>query len=677
MSRESELVLAALREWYDAQRERGTSPADLPDVEDLKLVAGTAGMSRQLLGTLAFRNPDAMQRYATGVIAAVRQGQRAAAELPDEPAPAPAQAAVVEPAAAEPEPEAKAAPKRRRSTTRTQEAASEAPARQPASASFARYDPSIAGQQRPEGSLQVEAVPGRPTSLTWTQLSGESVVIYRVVSRDDQWPWSPDEEDGTVEVGSTTTQAFLDPRPVPESPRYYQVWAHTGHTEAEARADQPTLLAERVALGPPAQVEWHEQDSSLYVSWRLAPDVHGARLERFELDVHGRPGPFSDELPVAPGQSEYQDGTGFPGRSYEYWLRAVFVDEQRGMNVLSEPNAYRVSYREILEPVTDLHASESSYGGRRAIDLQWTRPGGAEVRIYRTAQPPEPGVGDESIPLERLADVGLPEDARQRSQVEGDGALATMRAITWPEELARVFLVPVTVSGDHGRIGTFATLSRTVGVKDSKLEERVTHQQLTFAWPKGAASVSIYRTEPEVSYHDGPAELMQNVTKGQYDRDGCVRLERLPWTGCALHLVATSFYAGTQHVSDAHTLHYPGVFRVDCWMNDTPGLDGGLERRIELYREPHPRLRAPEAAIEVTVHLVVNRDRLPLWRGDGHPLGALAVQVPVEGGGATPVGPPLQAETLHGYYVRAFGELPEGVPYRLAFMDPPARMMRP
>jgi hypothetical protein len=93
-------------------------------------------------------------------------------------------------------------------------------------------------------------------------------VLYRVVSRDDRWPWSPDALDDTIEVGWTKSESFLDPRPVPESPRYYQVWFHTGPSEAEARASQPTLLAEKVALGPPLQVEWHEQDSLLYVSWR-------------------------------------------------------------------------------------------------------------------------------------------------------------------------------------------------------------------------------------------------------------------------------------------------------------------------------------------------------------------------------------------------------------------------
>ena len=66
------------------------------------------------------------------------------------------------------------------------------------------------------------------------------MVIYRLVSDDDDPPYSPDR---AHLVAVTTATSATDDRPPHGAVRRYQVWVNVGATRAEALAAQPVLHA--------------------------------------------------------------------------------------------------------------------------------------------------------------------------------------------------------------------------------------------------------------------------------------------------------------------------------------------------------------------------------------------------------------------------------------------------
>ena len=68
-----------------------------------------------------------------------------------------------------------------------------------------------------------------------------AVVIYRVVSEEDDPPYSPDR---AYLVAVTTTTSALDDRPPHGAVRHYQVWVNHGSTRDQALAAQPVEHAE-------------------------------------------------------------------------------------------------------------------------------------------------------------------------------------------------------------------------------------------------------------------------------------------------------------------------------------------------------------------------------------------------------------------------------------------------
>ena len=54
--------------WYQDQRERGIKPEGLPNVADLKLIAGTPNVTRPMLADLPLIDRDALMPYAAGVM---------------------------------------------------------------------------------------------------------------------------------------------------------------------------------------------------------------------------------------------------------------------------------------------------------------------------------------------------------------------------------------------------------------------------------------------------------------------------------------------------------------------------------------------------------------------------------------------------------------------------------
>src|SRR5690348_482938 len=73
--------------------------------------------------------------------------------------------------------------------------------------------------------------------LTWPPYMGaETVVIYRVVSEENEPPYSPDR--AHLVAGTAGTSA-ADERPPDAAVRHYQVWVNTGPIPSQALASQP------------------------------------------------------------------------------------------------------------------------------------------------------------------------------------------------------------------------------------------------------------------------------------------------------------------------------------------------------------------------------------------------------------------------------------------------------
>ena len=702
-------ILSALMSWYTDQRDRGVSTDRLPNLRDLETIAATPGVTRLMLPELPLVDEAALMPYASGVMMTVRTARQAFADLPSPP---PAQQAqVLLPPAA---PETTAAPAATR-PPRLHRLRAEATATTPTdpvveAGTFASYD--MVHAIRPAFVLTPELQQSQAgTRIGWqapADLDAGAAALYRVVSRDDVLPWNPDE---AHLIAVTTATEVQDARPLPVAVRYLQVWVHTGPTEAAARAAQPTLLREGCQLTPPTAVECVEDQGSVVLSWILPPGLTRVELSRVAVGTL-RSGGYDDaeRLLCEPGQTNFQDTSCLPGEEYEYRLNSVLRDPTTLVDLLSDPVSFRLRISSAVTPVAEIRVVQRREGARTLLDLEWDHPSGSEVRIYRTVQPPVIGATLQDIGVSALPGAGLADADRQRLPVQvsagvsGMPGVGRMHGVAWPDDLPRVHLTAVTVSGSDARVGDTATRNRTTPITSVRLVQRATWQLLTFDWPPGTVSVDVHETLPGSTLEDDPRPPSKTLSEADYRRDGGIRVE-LPWHGCEVHLVPVSFYDGRPVKGTPTTATYPGLIllRYRVTAPDVPapsgrtggGRTGGGRFGSGLFgggRTPPPApspLRAVElmplsrgpgpAQVQVTCTLVARRDRIPLSVQDCESnLGEMVVTISMAGvAGWQPVGTPLDFSAYRGGYLRLFARLDPAVGFAVALLDPALESLRP
>lgn len=556
---------------------------------------------------------------------------------------------------------------------------------------FAAY--TFAEQAGPVASITVRPVRGADGAagceLIWPAYApgdggGEGAVIYRLVSQEDNAPYSPDR---ARLVAATTGTGAADEAPHAAAVRHYQVWVNVGPTHTEALAAQPIKHAEGVTVSPVRDCVVRQDNGTVIGSWTVYPAVSTVFVSRVPADEAGREGPQHRILLDRDNRAGFVDADAVPGQRYVYRVRAaVPVD---GVLRLSAPVDAEVEIAAVLAPVSDL--SVTAAGSSDSFELTWSPPAAGEVVIYRSQTGPAAGADSAELPESALDQIGLTPELRLTQPITqrvdpGGRPRSTMSGVSWPTEWSRAYFTPVTVLAGRALVGKTVGSVRTGVIRDVELAEYCNKQVLTFDWPQGAAVVVVYLAPKGYDPRNGLTGTSYEITVEQYEKYGGLQLPngKLPVSGCSLHLAPVAFSAGRRAMGAVRSLEYAGLLR--------------LQYAVQLNRDPHgfPShatifMRSEYEVPGSPAFVLINHpDRIPLSPTDGEALDAAPLDA--QGGLAATPSKELRwsaltttgtaepwAVDLRGRrgWIRLFVNTPSAARLRtIALLDPPVYSLR-
>ncbi|BBZ64619.1 putative ESX-1 scaffolding and assembly protein SaeA [Mycolicibacterium insubricum] len=465
--------------------------------------------------------------------------------------------------------------------------------------------------------IRLRRAPGGGLDLSWAEHpSGESHVIYRVVSSEESRGYSPDHG---FQIAATREAAARDARALTSAIRHLQVWAYVGEDAAAAMAAQPVLHAAGVVVGGLSQVEVREDSGRVIGQWQAPPGVVAVHIYRMPAELASRAGAAFRIQAGTPNLTGFIDQEIERGRRYVYQLRCeVEVDGQVRLSDYVDADI-RVSA--VVVPVDDLSVTMHAERKDVVFDLEWTAPEFGRVLLYRTAEPPAAGARDSELEESALEHVGLPRSAMLTHPVaerrEPDGSVkSTMAGVPWPHEWHRAYFTPVTVLDGRARLGRSESSVRTGLITDVSLVEYCNKQVLTFDWPQGAAAVRIFIAPKGHDPARGLTGRSFEISLADYERSGGMQfINDLPPAGCSLHLLPVAYSAGRPVQGAPASIEYGGLARLWYELRTIPDTATGMPALAAVrIRSENDMFGSPPF---VMVH---NPDRIPLSSTDGTPV---------------------------------------------------------
>lgn len=466
-----------------------------------------------------------------------------------------------------------------------------------------------------------DAASGQQTiELTWPPYQSEnaesdSFTVYRVVSSEENEPYSPDR---AQLVAATAATSARDPRPPTSAVRRFQVWVNTGASRAEALAAQPVLHATGVRPSPVQNVVLGEDSGRVVGQWTVFPGVSAVHLYRIPAGETAGDEMRYQILADSDNIVGFVDADAEPGRRYLYRARCkVIVD---GVERLSDPAQAEVQVSAVLAPVDDLsltpHSDDSA-----VLDLGWTSPPAGRVLIFRTQDLPEAAESAE-LAESALGLAGLRPALRLNYPIsehhDRDGRRrSVMAGVPLPTEWSRAYFSPVTVLNGWARLGKTISTVRTGSITDVQLIEYCSKQVLTFAWPDGAAAVSIHLAPKDYDPRTGLSGRHYEIAFEDYHKFGGHQFlkNELPAGGCSLHLAPVAFSAGHRIQGPITSIQYAGLLRL--WYSVKISRDRAghpLTAALTIRAETDDVIGSPPFV------LINNAQRIPLSITDGEPV---------------------------------------------------------
>lgn len=519
------------------------------------------------------------------------------------------------------------------------------------------------------------------TVIFWTPpSSGAPVRIYRLVSSDEHPPYAPEHADL---ISVTRKEEAVDERPSRTAVRFVQVWLNQGLTEADALSAQPTLHANDAFVAEVQDVDIREDEGRVIGRWAALPGTKKVQIFRIPVEraAIGAGDPQYRILTDSNNLSGFVDAAATRGSAYLYQVYSEA--EVDGVVRLSKPISVPVKLSAVLAPVTDLEIMLSGNDDKPFFDLRWSPPPAGKVVIYRTEQPPTPGIELEPHAEDVLDQAGLQLESRLLDPFEELGGSALMTSVPWPSGWTRAYFTPVTLLNGLAHVGTTILKSRNEKVRAPKILERVDTQILTFQWPEGADSVLVYKgrtgQDPAVALSGEPLEISKS---GYAQRGGLHFPHPLPDEGCDLHLVPITFEAGTRVSGGTTSVNYPWILKLSYNATLKRNLLGKITGVSVTIRSEKPVASAPPFV------LVYHPERLPLTGKDGVPLSMVkdvdGAQAPVrrfvpDRISQTDSDPAWKTESGAWVndvpqatgFVRLFVDLPVDALKQVALLDPP------
>jgi hypothetical protein len=535
------------------------------------------------------------------------------------------------------------------------------------------------GEDRP-GALELTWPPYPPPDR-----GPETVVIYRVVSEEDNPPYSPDR---AHLVGGTTATSATDEAPPHAAVRHYQVWVNTGSTRGRALTTQPVKHAEAVLVNPVRDFSIREDNGQVIGRWNVPSAVSGVFVYRMPAEEAGPEGLQHRILTGGDNRAGFVDTEALRGQRYIYRVRcAVTVD---GVMRLSEATEATVAVSAVLAPVPDLSMGAHSPDGS-VFELTWTPPPAGLVVIYRDQIAPSAGGDTAELPEAALDQIGLGPElllTQPVSQRQGEqGRLqAVMSGVSWPGSWSRAYFTPVTLLAGRALLGKTLSSVRTGVIGDVDLAEYGNKQALTFDWPAGAAAVVVHLAPKGHDPRNGLTGKSFEISLEEYEKYGGMQFSKqeLPATGCSLHLAPVAFSAGRRVVGATRSVEYAGLVR--------------LQYAVRIGRDPYGRPTHATIALRSQYDLpgspafvlINNPQRIPLSMHDGQAVDAAPVNEYGQPIGEMSKELRWSALTTHGAgemwaadlrglkgWIRLFVNTPSPARLRtIALLDPPVENLR-
>lgn len=546
---------------------------------------------------------------------------------------------------------------------------------------FAHYTP--IGQGGAPAPIALRRGGDGALELSWPTYEAP-FVVYRVVSSEEEAPYSPDR---AHMVAATISAETVDEREAAAAVRHYQVWVNAGTTREEALAAQPRLHATGLVVAGVCGMAVRDDFGRVIGQWTVFPGVRTVHVERIPFEESALGGPHYRILAGEENLGGFVDAEAEGGRRYIYRARCeVIVD---GVGRLSEATEAEVAVTTLLIPVADLSLTVRA-SDPVTVDLAWTPPPGGRVAIFRTAVGPRAGAEADEMPETAMEQAGLHPEHRLTHPVSQEvDAHARPRAVItgvpWPHDWSRAYFTPVTLVGGRARLGKTASIVRTAPIRDVALIEYCNKQVLTFGWPDGAAAVIVHLAGKAHDPRTGLSGRSYEITLEDYERYGGMQFTgELPPGGCSLHLAAVAFSAGRRVLGDVTSIIYDGLLRL--WYSVQIGRDSaGWPMTAALAVRAEVDVRGSPPFV-----LVHNPDRIPLSVNDGQPVDVAPVNE--RGEYVSPPSKEIRYSSITAYgcgelwvgdvryrtgWIRLFANL--GDPKRLrrlALLDPPVSTLR-
>lgn len=512
-------------------------------------------------------------------------------------------------------------------------------------------------------------------ALAWKSPADDAeVLIYRVVARLDTFAWDLDLSDKSRMVATTFDTTAVDPQPFTGAKRYYSVFMNTGPTEAAARASQPVLWAEGVAIQPVHDAQIGTTGRRVSGRWTVSAQID--RVEVLRVPVQDPPlqADVYDTEYVISGTQHGQNLDGFtdedvPSGRWEYRIYAC-----ASANGTMQRSPLVRSFQTIateLPVAKDLTVDVADEDRFLISWLPLTDPG-LTVRIHKRLEQPPAGVSDRTLDAAGLERIGFSGTAitdperlvNGRAQVESP----------WLPGEDRVYFTAVTAAKglDQYRVGQTVVRNRVGEVRHLELVERVDEQFLTFAWPDGAGVVKVFRSSPDLASDSTDlSKLVElaELTPTTHAQFGGVHLNLLPSDGAVLHVVGLSYNESRPTQGPPARVRYHGLVRIHyAFESVTKPVRQGWFRKVDQVTGKKLVATARDNITgSLPLVLVHNQERLPLHQDDGQRVPYAQTTLQPE---APQVRIELPTEALPGY-LRLFLDLPEQEQEKYAVIDPP------
>lgn len=342
----------------------------------------------------------------------------------------------------------------------------------------------------PPGNLSLR-VDGHALVAAWNA-DGEEAARYAVVRTVDGVPANP--RDGHLLADDYAGTLFRDERPPVGARVRYSVFATRDGVLYSAPATDT-----RVVLPPPFDLGASAGTSQVSLSWGTPPEAVGVIITQTAPDgsqrTHG---------PMTPGQLSITGLT--TGTRYRFSATAVYLMEN-GQRRESAAVSADATPRGAIRTVDDLRI-ESFPDGHRA---SWSTIADYSVELWAlpVAARVEPGT--------RLSQSELSGMRGRRLTLRPGGGVAG-RTVGEFDTLSEVdLLVPVTVDGDGGLLGTPRITGSAPDVRTPTVERLGGELRLSWQWPQGDHLI-------EVGWSAGGRRTTRRVSRTAYNDGGGVRI---------------------------------------------------------------------------------------------------------------------------------------------------------